>query len=190
MAAPSVETPFSFDLPLPSSVAKNHFKPISVLAPCATFEGTEKIYAEGSVFELESDTRVLTVFKRSPDQQRVTAINKVFINKDPEADEIWVVPDQPGKEDRSKRFRVTFDNYLRVDLFDGKELHVEYNIHTGERRELEGESYDETVPNILPKRAVEDVVTTMATLVLNQPLELTTIQAFINFPRDNKLEAF
>ena len=202
MAASLAETSNS-RLPLVLSGPKRSRKTIAELAPCFTPFGNEKVYAEGSVFELppekddesqetdnSDEVRVLAVLKRSPDQQRVTAINKILVNPSPEGDEIWVVPEQPGREDRSKRFRYIRDDGIEISLFNGSFLQVEYDLLTGELRNFTSEKPDQHIPPEIPRRELADILQTMSSLVQGMPLELTTMQSLVNFPRDHKLEGF
>lgn len=202
MAASLAETSSSH-LPLALSGPKRSRKTITEMAPCFKPFGVEQVYAEGSVFELPpnkrdnakelkdpSEVRVLAVLKKSPDQQRVTAINKILVMQDPEGDEVWVVPEQPGREDRAKRFRFKEGDGLEISLFNGSFLQVEYDLQTGVLRNFTGENHIQNIPDEIPKRDLGDVLQTMTKLVKGVPLELTTMQSLVNFPRDHKLEPF
>lgn len=193
MAASLAETSVSH-LPIPSLGIKRSKKTIAELAPCFTPFGKEKVYAEGSVFELPTegsrDVGVLAILKRSPDQQRITAINKILVVPEPSGDEVWVVPEQPGREDRSKRFRYTADGGIEISLFNGSFLQVEYSLETGELKHYASADHDQEIPSALPKKELSAVLQTMDSLIQKTPLELSTMQSLVNFPRDHKLEGF
>ncbi len=206
MAASLAETSVTH-LALPSTGTKRTQKTIEELAPCFTPFGKEKVYSEGSVFELPANKPkntngsdeesgnhkgidVYAIVKKSPDQKRVTAINKILVVPDQSGDEIWVVPEQPGKEDRSKRFRYTVNHGLEISLFNGSYLQVEYNLNTGELTDFVSSEHNQEIPKELPKRELARTLQTMSSLVNGEALELTTMQSLVNFPRDHKLEGF
>lgn len=193
MAASLAETSSS-KLPLPSLGQKRPRKPITELAPCFTPFGQEKVYAEGSVFEMpteeDTDVKVLAVLKKPLDQERVTAINKILAVPDPNGDEVWVLPEQPGKEDRSKRFRLMKGGGLEISLFNGSFLQAEYDLTTGVLRNFVNEDENHAIPPELPTGDLKNVLRTMSGLMFGEPLELTQMQTFVNFPRDHKLEGF
>lgn len=189
-----VEAPFSNQTaPLPTT--RSRLRPLSEAAPCFKPFGKEKVSLEGSVFELPSDSDaqpdVLAVVKRSPDQQRVTAINNFYVVRNQkEGDAIWVLPNQPGKEDRSKRFRFTVNRGIEISLFNGSSLQTEYDLETGKLTSCESIDHTEAIPQELPPRGLSKVLDTMGSLVAGESLTLTDLQSLANFTRDHKLEGF
>ena len=190
MPALSSET-LSKALPLPNSGAKIQRKSISELAPCYPPIGIATDFAEGSIYKTTTESvNFLQVYKTSPDGQRVTASNQVIVMREPSGDEIWVVPAQQGREDRSRRFRLMENGNLEILLVNGVELRLEYDFLTGHKKVQEGPSNYQPAPNYLQEKALAEVITTMAALVQDSPLEINTLQTFVNFPRDQKLEDF
>ncbi len=189
-----VEAPFSNQTaPLPTT--RSRPIPLSEAAPCFTPFGKEKVSFEGSVFEMPSNSKaqpdVLAVVKRSPDQQRVTAINNFYVVRNPEeGDAIWVLPNQPGKEDRSKRFRFTEKRGIEISLFNGSYLQTEYDLTTGKLLSQESTEHTLAIPQELPPKDLSKVLDTMSSLVLGESLTLSDLQSLANFSRDHKLEGF
>ncbi len=174
---------------------KSRSRSLAELAPCFTPFGKEKVSVEGSVFELPSNSDaqpdVLAVVKRSPDQQRVTAINNFYVVRNPEeGDAVWVLPNQPGKEDRSKRFRFTTNRGLEISLYNGSSLQTEYDLETGKLTSYESVDHTGAIPQELPPRGLSKVLDTMSSLVAGESLTLSDLQSLANFSRDHKLEGF
>lgn len=189
MPSSSVEAlPFSLELQYPEPISDTIIPPTP--GPCPSPEGYEKRFGSGSVFEIQSDTNVYTVVKKGPDKKRVIARNMVVAIEDTDqGDEVWVLPENPGKKDRSQRYRLMHDGHLEISLFNGKVTTAEFDIISGLKKPTET-PVDSDLPESLPTRKIGEILTTMVTLIQNQPYELSEIQSFINLPRDNKLEDF
>lgn len=174
---------------------KSRSRSLAELAPCFTPFGKEKVSREGSVFEMPSGSDaqpdVIAVVKRSPDQQRVTAINNFYVVRNPEeGDAVWVLPNQPGKEDRSKRFRFTADRGIEISLFNGSTLRTEYNLSTGKLTSHESVDHALEIPQEMSPKDLSKVLDTMSGLVSGESLTLSDLQSLANFSRDHKLEGF
>lgn len=191
MAAPSIEAPSSFSLPI-LSTRPQEFPSKQNVFKCPTPEGNVKGFAEGKVFELLGDNvNIYTAIKIRPDKKTVITRNKIITVRDEEmGDSVWILPEHPGKEDRSKRFSLTNDDHLQISLFNGKDVQYEFNIHTGLRKQESEPSLHDGTPDRLPISVITGALVAMVNLIENRPYQLSEMQSFINTPRDNKLEDF
>lgn len=154
---------------------------------CPKPEGKRIGYKDGTVYELQDQAKIYDVIKKGPDQSRVITRNLIVAIEDADTgDEVWVVPMHPGKEDRTARYRLMWDDHVEISLFNGKETTLEFELNSGKRKTDTLE--ESNMPEILPKKAINEIITTMATLVQGQTYELAGLQSFINIPRTFNLE--